>query len=411
MLEFLYRKIVNNIWLFLCLLIGALFACGVMSSIPLYSNAVLQKVLTRDLENYHVKNQVSPGTYSVQLAGNRDYEMELVNQINDIAERQLAASYNLPVTEKYYKIRTNSLNIRREGDDFFNEQRISGSPVYIEGYENNIELLYGRMPRGNTPEGVFEVAVTLGGLNRMQLLQDQEYTLEWSDFFANNHVQLAKFKVVGIFTVKDTNSLFWSGGRYRNLNDSILISAEQLDSLLESEKYVKISGVEKTWFFDYHSVKIGDVDRIIETTEEQYRWNEKNGKSVRLSLALLDVLENYMTRKVQLRITLWILTIPMMLIICFHTISLEHLHAALIITPSSSIYMLSATSIMLGSWVHIITVIFSWTTKSLKSLTTLSPVFVSSSAVGSSARRSIGLWAIALAIATLCCSPPDISPG
>lgn len=325
MLEFLYRKIVNNIWLFLCLLIGALFACGVMSSIPLYSNAVLQKVLTRDLENYHVKNQVSPGTYSVQLAGNRDYEMELVNQINDIAERQLAASYNLPVTEKYYKIRTNSLNIRREGDDFFNEQRISGSPVYIEGYENNIELLYGRMPRGNTPEGVFEVAVTLGGLNRMQLLQDQEYTLEWSDFFANNHVQLAKFKVVGIFTVKDTNSLFWSGGRYRNLNDSILISAEQLDSLLESEKYVKISGVEKTWFFDYHSVKIGDVDRIIETTEEQYRWNEKNGKIVRLSLALLDVLENYMTRKVQLRITLWILTIPMMLIICFYTIMISNL--------------------------------------------------------------------------------------
>jgi putative ABC transport system permease protein len=325
MLEFLYRKIINNKWLFFCLLIGALSACGILSSIPLYSKAILQKVLTSDLENYHVEKIVSPGTYRVDMAGSGFFNKETADRIKETIHNQLFTGFDLPVEGILTQTQLNALIINRDEDHYFNEQRIRGYPVYISGYEQNIELLHGRLPEKYPVGDVFEVAVSLEGINEMQLLQNEVYTFVWTDFFNDEKIEIAKFKVVGVFTVKDTNSLYWSGGRYRNLKESLLLSGEQIDLLMERSEKVTIKSMENVCFYDYRAVNIDDVDKIIEISENQYRWNEKNGNSVRIYFPLITVLENYKGRQLQLKITLWILTIPMMLIICFYTMMISGL--------------------------------------------------------------------------------------
>ena len=62
------------------------------------------------------------------------------------------------------------------------------------------------------------------------------------------------------------------------------------------------------------------------------------------------------------------------------------------------------------SWVIMITVI-PLSESSLKISIISSPVFVSKAPVGSSASIIFGSPTKALAIETLCCSPPDSSPG
>lgn len=325
MLEFLYRKIINNKWLFFCLLIGALAACGVSSSVPLYSGAILQKVLTRDLENYHVERKISPGTYRVDMNGAGFNEMEKADKINDIAENYLFTGYDLPVAEKLTQIQLSFLTVNRENDEHFNKQKINAYPMHISNYEQSIELLHGRLPQGITSDGVFEVAVAIEAINQLQLVQETEYSLVWMDFFGKENVEITKFKVVGVFTVNDTNSLYWSGGRYRKLAESIIFSEEQLGLLLEKSEKVNVRSLESTCFFDYHSVTIDDVDRILEIAEDQYRWNERNKNPVKINFSMLSVLENYKGRHTQLKITLWILTVPMMLIICFYTMMISSL--------------------------------------------------------------------------------------
>lgn len=325
MLEFLYRKIINNKWLFLCLLIGALSACGVLSSIPLYSNAILQKVLTKDLENYHVQNKRSPGAYTVELVGKGLYEKTLVNQVRDIAERQLSTSINLPVVEELASIKLNSMKISRDGDDFFNEQRISANPVSLSNYEQHIKLVQGRIPSKEITGGTYEVVISLDAMNQLQLLMDQEYALEWEDFLTKQQGQIARFKVVGVFTVEDVNSLFWSGWRLRDLNGALLFYEDQIQELLEKQDRVSIRSTEITWFYDYRAVKIDQVDPILDILEEQFRWNNRNGNIVKFTFPMQEVLETYQERQAQLRITLWILTIPMMLIICFYTMMISGL--------------------------------------------------------------------------------------
>lgn len=325
MLEFLYRKIINNKWLFFCLLIGALSACSILSSIPLYSKAILQKVLTRDLENYHVEKVVSPGAFRVDMAGSGFFKMDSADRVKSTIHEQLFTGFDLPVLGKLTQTQLNVLIINREGDNYYNEQRFRGYAVSISDYEQNINLLHGRLPEKLPVDDVFEVAVSLEGMNEMQLMQDREYSLVWMDYFNNEKIEIAKFKVVGVFTVNDTNTPYWSGGRYRNLKESLVCSEEQISMLLSKSDNVTIKSMENVCFYDYRAVNIDDVDKIIETSENQYRWNEKNGNFVRMYFPLLTVLESYKGRQLELKITLWILTIPMMLIICFYTMMISGL--------------------------------------------------------------------------------------
>ena len=55
----------NTKWMVLCLFIGFLLAAGMMSTIPIYMDASLQRMLIKDMEQYQIDNNKYPGLYSV----------------------------------------------------------------------------------------------------------------------------------------------------------------------------------------------------------------------------------------------------------------------------------------------------------------------------------------------------------
>lgn len=61
MLKFVLKKMLKNKWLVFCLLIGSILATSIISSIPMFSDGILQKVLIQDLN----KQQEIMGTYPV----------------------------------------------------------------------------------------------------------------------------------------------------------------------------------------------------------------------------------------------------------------------------------------------------------------------------------------------------------
>ena len=65
MLTLLLRKMLNTRWMVLCLLIGCVMATAMMSTIPIYMNASLQRMLTKDMEAFQLETDTYPGIYSV----------------------------------------------------------------------------------------------------------------------------------------------------------------------------------------------------------------------------------------------------------------------------------------------------------------------------------------------------------
>ena len=61
MLFIVLRKILNNKGLIAALLVGSILAVAMISAIPMYTNAILQRMLVKDFESYQENNNEYPG--------------------------------------------------------------------------------------------------------------------------------------------------------------------------------------------------------------------------------------------------------------------------------------------------------------------------------------------------------------
>ena len=67
MIQRIFIKMYSNLRMVSCLLIGVILAVGMMSSIPVYTDGVLQRMLTKDMESFQNTNNVFPGTYNFNM--------------------------------------------------------------------------------------------------------------------------------------------------------------------------------------------------------------------------------------------------------------------------------------------------------------------------------------------------------
>ena len=58
MLLMVIRKMLSNKWMMLCLLLGMVLAVGMVSSIPMYTEGVLNRMLRRDLEEEQTRSEI-----------------------------------------------------------------------------------------------------------------------------------------------------------------------------------------------------------------------------------------------------------------------------------------------------------------------------------------------------------------
>lgn len=325
MVEFLYRRVINNKWLFICLLSGVIFACGVFSSLPMYSSAILQKVLTKDLESHHIRSGISPGMFTVSLGEYSSNDPEIVAKVKYISDTQLSLAYNLPIEEKLSQVNSTNLKLQREGDENYNKKEIYPILTSITGYEDNIKIVNGRIPKNEPENGIYEAAVSSEALGKLELLFDNVYTVCQIRSTDKKLIDVIKVKIVCVFTVENKNDLFWSGGRYDNIKNSIILNEEVLTNLTEKFEDIKIKSIENTYFLDYRNIKIDDVKKLDSIYEGQLRWRAKNGNIANIKLLAIEVLESYKQRENELGITLLILTIPLIIIICFYTLMISTL--------------------------------------------------------------------------------------
>ena len=65
MLTLLFRKMRSTRWMVLCLFIGFLLAAGMMSTVPIYMDSSLQRILIKDMQAYQQETGEYPGEYVV----------------------------------------------------------------------------------------------------------------------------------------------------------------------------------------------------------------------------------------------------------------------------------------------------------------------------------------------------------
>ena len=333
MFRFALHKMGRSRWLTLSLLAGYLMAVAIVCSMPIYSHAILGRMLTRDLEQLQIERSVYPGRVAVE-AGLYNGKQEPSVKANafflydDQVNNSLLPDLGLPVQSAATYTAVESMRFVHEGITKVEEIRSapSGQLAACEGLFDHVELVSGSLPSAAVQDGVYEAVVSEKAAYELGLSLGSTYQIydyEYNFSSGSGAVTLVgTVKITGVITAADPSDLFWV------LPWSTFDTAVLLDPGLFSELYIHGDGEQiidsAQWAFalDYRAMTPENCTRIADVVA-LYSGNDIFQPTLRTSFA--DILEEYGLRREELNATLWIIEIPILLMLLFYIMMVSRL--------------------------------------------------------------------------------------
>ena len=316
MTQFLFRKMLKNKWLMLCLIIGNIFLLGSVIGTPLYINATMRRILHQDLRQFQIENNTHPAQFGLRFVFNGVLEDQrtsaydltinnfLPNMIKDlglpvsqtIRTDTLSAWHILPLNERETNPRARSLEI--VGSDF----------------ESHINIIQGRMPSNELTDNTIEVIVMETALVRHDLLLNEVLTVR----NVNSRLGDLYIQIVGIYEPLDDAGHFWSS---INLNyaNTMLASQELVQKQflpVASQDYRIITN----WIhlLDYTAMTPRHVPRYIDSLSDIFERYRETSAVWTVTENFSETIQGNIGRTERLAITMWVLQIPMYVLLAFY---------------------------------------------------------------------------------------------
>jgi putative ABC transport system permease protein len=261
------RKMLRNKWLVLCLLIGCILSVAMVGSVPGYTDAVFQNMLTKDLESYQSTSNLFPGHYYVKAAISQGFkESDRINAFlmfeKEIPKR--VEQLGVPYVTKNIKISLYNMNITPEIPRDIRTRTRSVKLEALVDIKDHIKILQGRMYSDETTDGLYEVIVTEAAMKRHDLLLDEVYVLSDNrveGYIRNSGKQIPKIKVVGVFTMSDEKDPYWFQG-IKNFESSMIMNIDQLRKDFIDTKSVMLTNCDWYYALDYHKIKLSELETL-----------------------------------------------------------------------------------------------------------------------------------------------------
>ena len=323
MILMVLRKMLNNKWMVVCLLTGAVLAVAMTSSIPIYTNGVLQRMLTKDLEQYQVSTRVFPGRCLVQASiyshYSSDNRIKAYFMIDKKVKQELIKDIGLPIIDEAENLAIDYLTALPEGQS---EEETSKRLIKIEtmsGLQEHIKLIHGRLFSNQKDNGIIEAIVTEEALKNLDLRLDKVY--EVGDLL-NAEAEPLRVKIVGVFTIKDQVDPYWFQG-LSAFKESFLI-----DYSLFYKEFIESGNPRLTkgqWYYalDYYKITLENISSIMDAYKSHSRWFTE--KRIEFKMPAIPIMEQYYEKEKQLTITLWVVQVPILLMLVFYVFMVSQL--------------------------------------------------------------------------------------
>lgn len=326
LLQMVVRRMFSSLWMVVCLLVGSIIATALVSCIPIYTDGILQRMLTKDLENFQIKTGVFPGKYDVKAGFYYHFKPEdrlnafLYFDKNIMSEN--IPEFDLPIIAISQSIKMGNLFlITGEQSADQKDNSISTQLGTLSGLEDHITITNGRLYSNKPVDDVFEVVVSQKAMKDLKLLLDKVYTIADP---AKQDVPMCKVKVVGVFTVKELNDVYWTNGLDEHKRE-LLMDYKLFSTYFTSKGNELITDAKWNCSFDYHSITLQNLSHITSTYEAQKKWYTKYQSSMDLKMPAMDILKKYDERAKQLRTMLWVLTVPVLIMLIFYIFMVSQL--------------------------------------------------------------------------------------
>lgn len=322
-LKMLFRKMLRNKWLIICLLLGYIMFIALMCSIPLYTNGIMQNILDKEFENQQLERNRYPGylridsEYDNYVGGYEVYSRKY-NELVNYLEGEFLPSIPIAHEQRVYYHETAVFNVIEDG----RQRQVPDDSInfrfgYFTDMYDNIELLEGSLPSDTRVGDSYEVIVS--DLTRYN------YHLGIGDEFVIKNKKLEdlgelRVKIVGIFKPVFDNELYWFDS-ISKFNRNIYLS----NSLFE-ENFLNDFKVDKTiWYhaMDYHKINVDNVEEVFASFDELSARVKGMGFSVYIpTIESLPAYKEQQSRLTPLLVSLYVPIIIMLILYLFMVSSL-----------------------------------------------------------------------------------------
>ena len=305
MIRFVIRKMLNKKWMVLALLVGNILLVSITAGNPMYTRAVLQRTLTRNLETYLVENNAYPGLITIRTSG-ASKDGVLLRQYSQSA--QIASErFGLPAAEQ-----VNVLNITAAQNELLIPREDAADNAISLGMMTDLpehsELVAGEFysEAGIGEDGVLDAVLSERALIELNLLLGDEMVFPEVLDPQGNPIRI---RIAGVFRNRSNEDIYWV--RTPSSYQDICFIAPALfeEYFLQGDEFAY--GVNASYYvmLDYTAMR-GDEARQYLDVADAYRA-ELNGRTIQnyrdnFTATLTDYLE--IAQKVN--VTLWVLQTP-----------------------------------------------------------------------------------------------------
>lgn len=323
------RKMLNNKWMTFCVIIGSIITVAMFSSIPIYTNGVMQRTLIKDLEQYQETSNVFPGGYLIKYDNSYSLsnatDQKGLKLLDEKINAGISKSINLPLITQCRYFNAGTYEYDTESTNMIDL-------VALSGVSNHLKIIQGKFYSNLTTDGVYEVIASENAMKTLNLILGYTYELSDLDVFKpDEEPRKIRVKVVGVFTYQTNRDPYWFKdiGQY----DYCLLMDPKLltDDFFIKEK-IGIKSVQ--WFFayDYHQINIANMPRILKTITAHDKWFKEYSDSqndlyqrINYSFPAIKILEKYNTKERELKTILLVFQIPVLVLLAFYSFMLSKL--------------------------------------------------------------------------------------
>ncbi|MCX7922801.1 MAG: ABC transporter permease [Clostridia bacterium] len=346
LLGMVFRKMVKNIWLVCCLLLGLIICVSLVSSIPIYIEGSLQKLLVKDLENFQKENKTYPGLYRVFVSMDEApisqrvrelkrqsqsvikdetikefYKNQLtsIKKLDGYASNGLKDSTGLPLLSKLISYSTDIRRMESENPD---KASFTGKVRYakiesMSELEKHITLVDGKAPASTPVNGVYETLVSEDALRNLGMVLGEVFTLTDTRY---NELEPVRVKPVGVFAVKNPEDMYWTLAGPDTFNRSFFINEDLMRKDFIEKEFTLFKEARWYYAFDYQAMSINNIGGFV----GGYKSFVKEVRSIAgnndltIEAPSMEIISSYTKKESQLKTMLLALNVPVIIMLLLY---------------------------------------------------------------------------------------------
>lgn len=317
MLRFLFRKMWNTRWLTLSTLLGLVMAVAFTTSIPMYADGSLKRVVAKSLEEKSEGLPAGSLLMRYQAVGTERAGLEELKDVNVYIQDDIPKDVGFPLQTyaRSYSIKGAQLT-PADGTKADPSKRRQMTLTTLSGLTDQVEWSIGQMASGQVQNGILEAVVLEEALFRNDLHVGDVFSYSVA---GSGGSQLLKVKIVGSFKPKNETSPYWFQG-LEGLVNALIIHDDVFMKTLLTEKKIPLQLANWYYAFDLRNIQTSQLSPLENRLERLDINLFQKLKNTKVDVSFKPILTEFKAQSLQMQILLFTLAAPMIAMVFYYIV-------------------------------------------------------------------------------------------